>query len=365
MPPLNDGETQTSDIRSDIMSAFSSNDKAAETTAPVETTSAPASGAPAAAADAGKSPAVVAAEKALEPPARWTKEEKEEFLGFDPKIQKILLARNKGLESHWTKQNMAIANERSTFKAIEEILSPRRDAWKKAGLDDRAALNYVFSQWDLAEKDGPGFIQAFARSKGIDLRSMFGPTPDQLAASANPGTPGQTQNAQSQAMHPAVAQQLATLGQTVNSLQSSLRQREQHEQSAVTQAATNELRAFIDAKDDSDQPLYPFFEELKADMAALMQTGRAETLKDAYEMASRMNLGVFTRIQESNDLKRRREEDARRAAEAERARKAAAPVASSGASGAPSSSSDDDESMSIRALLERGFKSAKASSARI
>ncbi len=383
MPPLEDDVTahEDSSVRSDILAAFKSKDEPAEASPSVDSPATPEvkpaatpASIPAAAKDSkdtkDAAPAASSdAPKAIDPPARWTREEKEEFAALDPAVQRLLLGRNKGLEADYTKKMMEISSERKRFSGIEAVLAPRRNQWAASGLDDAAALNHVMQYWDHAQRDPVDFIKTFAQQRGIDLASAFAPSPEQLAAMmsrAQGGAPGQPGAAQASLdpyyVPPAVARDLAQLRKEVQTHGSFLNQRAQQEHQAIVQAASSELKQFVSAKDEHGQSLYPFFEELRGDMKVLMESGRAETLEDAYDMASRMNKDVFTRIQETTEIKRKREDEARRAAEAERARKAAASVSPSSTAGVSSSSSDDDHDVSIRALLERGFKEARASS---
>jgi hypothetical protein len=75
----------------------------------------------------------------------------------------------------------------------------------------------------------------------------------------------------------------------------------------------------------------PYFEQVREDMAVLLQTGRAATLADAYTKACRMNDTVAAKLQEderkAGEEKRKAEEKAKKAeeqAKAEAARKSAA-----------------------------------------
>lgn len=307
------------------------------------------------------------ANKPIEPPARWTKEQKEEFAALDPQIQKILLSRNKGLEGDYTRKMGEIAQERQRYHRMESVLAPRRETWARQGMDDAQFINSLFSYWDLAQRDAGAFIDQFARERGIDLAAMYAPSPEQLAQYFGGQQYNGDPDAQQPAVHPAVLAQLQSLAQQQQQLQSviagqqqTLAQRQQAESTAMVNAAKSEMQQFAEAKNEHGEPLYPFFEDVRKDMAKLMQSGFADTLQDAYDRAVRIRPDVYKQIEESREITRRREDESRRQEEAAKARRAGASVSSS-LSSTPSRAAgndDDDDGLSIRELIEKQFKAA-------
>ena len=69
------------------------------------------------------------------------------------------------------------------------------------------------------------------------------------------------------------------------------------EEIMAMQTAT-ELQQFQSATDADGQPLYPHYEEVKLDMAQLLEAGRAQDLKTAYTKAIRMNDELWQAEQE-------------------------------------------------------------------
>lgn len=307
-----------------------------------------------------------AAPTRYDPPARWTKEEKEGFSALDPAVQKLLLGRNKSLEGNYTRKMMEVAQERERFAGLESILAPRRNDWTSRGVSDAQALNYVFSQWDLAQRDPRGFIQRFAQEKGLDLASMF--APQHRAAQPSNGDPGAQGQPQGQPqVHPAFAHRLQTIEQQLGGIATHLNGRAAQESQHTAAAARSEIDTFKNAVDSSTgEPLYPFFDDVIADMASLMKNGIAGTLEEAYTKACRLNDSVATRLRESEEVKRKRQDEERRAAEAERSRRAGSSLSPSASGGAHRpAASDDDNDDSIRGLLLKGFSNARNVDARI
>lgn len=318
-------------------------------------------------------PAEGGQQKPLEPPARWTKAEKEEFAALDPNIQRVLLARNKGLEQDYTRKMGEVAQERQRYSAIEKILASRREGWQRSGMDDASALNFLMSQWDLAERDPMAFVNTFAQARGIDLASMYAPTAEQLAHYFGQAQGQSGPDSPSPAVHPLVMQQLEFLSQRQQQLDAALGGQQQHlaaqqqeQERALRQAAASEIQQFASAVDGNGQPLYPFLEDVRGDMARLMQHGFASTLKDAYEQAARIRPDVYAKIEESREIARRREEGQRRQEEAARAKRAGSsisPSPSSSPSPALSGQDDGDEDgLSLRQVIERQFDRARIGS---
>lgn len=306
-------------------------------------------------------PADQNAAKPYEPPAKWTKEEKETFLGLDPKVQKILFERNKGMEAHLTKTMMNVAQERARFEGIEKHLAARRESWSKEGVTDEQAIGRLFGYWDQSQKDPYGFVAQFVRERGLDMARFI---PAHLRAQPQNGSGGQGGQQQPQyQIPPHVAQELQALRQQVGGVVSHLNGRAEHENRTVATQAKSEIDAFRDSADENGSPLYPFFDEVAADMSALIASGRASGLKDAYAKACRMNDSVDARMRETDEIKRKRQDEERRAAEAERSRRASVSLTPSTSGVAASSGSDDDDNdVSIRGLLRKGFSAAKAES---
>ncbi len=70
------------------------------------------------------------------------------------------------------------------------------------------------------------------------------------------------------------------------------------EQIVETQAMT-EVEQFMAARDASGNPLYPHYSTVKDDMALLLERGRVNDLKGAYDMAIRLHDDIWAREQEA------------------------------------------------------------------
>lgn len=338
-------------LRDEIASAFKSSassdagsDKApvTEVVTPSEPASAPNEPAAARGADPKSASGPESAEKPLDPPARWTKEEKEEFSALDPKIQKILLTRNKGLEAHFTKHNQEVAEQRRRYTDIEAALAPRREEWTRAGMNDASALNMVLGYWDFANKDPLGFIQTFAQQRNIDLAQYFTPRtppPQQqyaqptLDANGQPVAPAQLDPAVIQFLEQLATEQVQTRTQT-EQMQQWVQNQNRAEHQRIWSSAAHEYETFRTAADEHGNPKYPFFDDLRQEMALLMNSG-VPTLADAYDKAVYANPQVRQKVLENERLAWRREDEDKRRKEADKAKRAGLSIAGSSSSTVP------------------------------
>lgn len=146
----------------------------------------------------------------------------------------------------------------------DEILAPHKDAWAVQGLDDHQAVaRLVAAEKVLRETPAQGILY-LAQSYGVDLRQLVG----------QPGAQVQPQ-AQAEATDP----RLNELMSTVQTLQERLEQQSQ----SASQASLAQAQATI--TQFANDPANLYFENVKDDVALLLESGRAQTLKDAYEMA--------------------------------------------------------------------------------
>lgn len=301
----------------------------------------------------------------VEPPDRWTEEQKQEFAALDPAVQRLLLSRNKGLEASYTKKMMEVAQERQRFQGIEQALAPHRQSWSGTGWSDAQALQNIMGYWQHAQKDPLGFVQRFAEERGIDLASHFAPSTDEILAYLNASggvdQEGNPLPVQQPAVHPDVRRQMQAYEQRINQLQQAVQQQQGYlshaEQQRMAQeraTAQRQLEEFVTATDENGRPKHEYYEELKPEMIRLMEAGISATLDEAYERALWSNPQMRQRQIESRESALRREQERREQQEAEKARRASASVVGSGVPAAPAN--DEEGDLSVRALLEREFR---------
>lgn len=166
---------------------------------------------------------------------------------------------------------------------VDAALAPWEPVLAAQGLSKPQAVKNLVNLYTASVQDPVGFltglgqryaptladpaqraalVEAFARGLGVDIRGEAPPQPNgQANGATNP-----------------IEQRLASIEQTIQA------QREQQVQSLVARAQAS-IQEFVGAKDDKGQPLHPHFERVKGTMAALMQSGSAKNLENAYAQA--------------------------------------------------------------------------------
>lgn len=234
---------------------------------------------------------------ASEPPASWSSAAKAEFAKLPPIVQEQVLKREadiaKGLEQR--------AAKLKTLEPLETVLEPVRQRLAFNGVDPARYVGQLIAADEMLRTKPAEAIKWIANAYGIDLgKAATEPVADELPADP----------------------QIAALSRTVGSLSSQLQQI----QAATQQQQQAALHAQIEAfKSD---PKHAHFEEVRQDMAALIQSaeaqGRPMTLQDAYDRAIWANAQTRASLLAAE---RKAEEDRRREAveaRTDRARKIAA-----------------------------------------
>jgi hypothetical protein len=250
-------------------------------------------------------------------PVSWSQDAKAAWASLPVAVQQAIIKREQeasnGIKSY--------ADKLKSSEPLQSVIAPRAQA---LAANYGSVENGIKSVLDIAEFAGNRpleFLRWFVQQRGIDLNQL-----------------GQMQPTQTAPVDPQLAATQQRLGQLENLLIS--------QQRAEQERQTAELNSRIEAfKSD---PKNAHFEELRQDMAKLIQGGLASDLSDAYEKAMWANPQVRAKVIESQ----RAEEAATRDAEAKKkaadARKSATiNVATKGTVGAsPSTPKTHEQIMS-------------------
>ena len=250
-------------------------------------------------------------------PVSWSQDAKAAWQSLPPAVQQAVLKREQeasnGIKSY--------ADKLKAAETLQSVVGPRAQMLAAQYGTQEKGIEALFQLSDFAARDFPGFVRYLAQQRGFDLSQL--------------GTMQSTQPAPVDPNLAATQQRLGQLEQFLHSQQRAQQERE-----------TAELNAKIEAfKAD---PKHAHFEELRADMAKLIQGGLASDLGDAYDKAMWANPTVRAKVIESQ----RAEEEAARKTEAEKraveARKSATiNVATKGTVGAsPSTPKTHEQIMS-------------------
>lgn len=217
-------------------------------------------------------------------------------------------------------QELRATSER--YQPLEAVLAPHREKWQLQGMGEAQALQTLFAAQDMLERDAPRAIDYLARAYGVNLGQL----------SASPGTPAQQADPQVVALH----QQVQTLTQRL-----------QAQDLAALESQREKVAGEIEAF--GQDPANIYFDNVKQQMGALIGSGAAKTLKQAYQMATWSNEQIRPLMLAAQRQEQEQIEATRRQGQAAAARAAGGSIAGSAGPGTaatvivdPESSLEDD-----------------------
>lgn len=265
-------------------------------------------------------------QKTFAPPVVWSAEQKSQFASLPTWAQEAIARR----EEHGEQGVAKLKQQLDVYQPIEAIIAPRREQWRMAGMSDAQALESLLAAQSYLERDAPGAIAYLAQLYGVPFQGAPQGTPQGHQAQQAP---------EYQALHRQIQDLQATVAQQTRAAQ-------EHQQSQVSQ----QIEAF------ASDPKNLYFHEVKADMIALIQAGRANDLPQAYEMATWANPDIRKLVLADQARGQQAQEQERQRAATAAARQAAGSVTGDSLGGHkpalpnnPSASIEDD----VRAAFER------------
>ena len=201
---------------------------------------------------------------ALTAPKHWPKEEQEIFNAWDANVQHQVMDRYKAMEGDYTKKTQEIAKFRKRNEALDEIYSPFKDDFQRAGMDEVAATRQLLAAHKYLREDPQQALKWLAQSYGVDLKAV------------NDDTAVEDEYADPQMK--AMQQQIAQLQGTINNQQ----QQAQNMQKQEVQAMIDNFQT---AKDADGNLKHPHFDVVQNQMSGLISSGVAKDIESAYEMA--------------------------------------------------------------------------------
>ena len=262
-------------------------------------------------------------EPPLEAPQNWSQTDRENFAQLPREGQEFVLRRHKDMEADYTKKTQETAQIRKIGEQFSELLSPYRSQFQMQGMDDVQAVRQLVGIYDSLNRNPAGTLQWLAQSYGIDLSQ-----------------PGQEIEYDPATQH---------IMQELNTVKSQLNDSLTAQQQQVAQSVSTEIEAFQNAKNESGNPKYPYFPEVRETMGKLVMSGVASDLASAYNMAVNVNPEIQQRMQQETQKQAEKQAEAKRKAAAAKAKKAASGVKSGSTGKQPHDLSLDDE---IRQMVE-------------
>ena len=205
-------------------------------------------------------------------PKSWAKETHEQWSKLDPRVQDQIEKREQdfhaGLEQY---------KEYNTFgKQMREVFTPYKALLESQGVDEAKAAQYLLNAHyrliNLPAEQKLSYLDSIARNYGINL------------------------GLQQQAPVDPRYQQLES---TVQQLTSAMTQQYQRQYQEKYTQTSNDVGAFVDAKDEKGNKIHPYFDEVADDILPFLNAGHS--LNDAYDKAVWAN--PVTRAKEQARLK--------------------------------------------------------------
>lgn len=264
------------------------------------------------------------------PPPTWSATAKADWDKLPEHIQREVLKREGDIQ-----QGKAQWDQKADrFNRLDAVLSPRRERFQMAGIDEAQAVQALLAAQDFLERSPLDGIAYLARQYGVDLRQF---------AQRAPGGQQPPQGGVQQ-----LPPELQRLASEVQTLKSTLAQQQQSAEQATRAGVLDQVQQF------SADPANVYFENVKAEMGKLLKAEAASDLKDAYDKACWANpeiRGLLLRQQEEQRVAQAREQASAKAAAA---RHASGSVTGSPAPGATPVSGS--QGSTIRENLEAAFR---------
>jgi hypothetical protein len=246
------------------------------------------------------------------PPHTWTAGAKAAYVKasagqpLTPDEAKTLVAEQRKREADFTNGIRKFSEAAGQWQRIEQIAQPYEAMIKAAGGHERVVSDLLNTNWRLVTatpQEKTQLLLEVAKRFGADMTGFGAPQ-------------SQTQGIDPQAIQRMVQEQLNPHMQRFDQFQNQYLTAQQRSEQQQQQETQGQIEAFRNATDPkTGQPQHVYFENVRGTMAALLESGTAKTLEDAYEAACLANPEVRRFVL----AEQRKAEDAARLAETQRA----------------------------------------------
>ncbi len=251
----------------------------------------------------------------IEAPAHWPADDRETFDELPAKGQEFLLRRHHEMEADYTRKTQELAPLRKAYEPIKAMA-------ERAGLSEAEGVQRLVAAQQSLDRDPIAALQWIAN--GYIQNAEQAQTVINAIAGKHGITLGEQRNTQDfdgQDDVLDVDPQVARLNQQVTQLTARVTQTEEQAANEQRQQAQAAVDAFRDTKDESGNPKYPHFDQVRDTMGALLVNGIAADMADAYQRAVRADPNLYQQQTDASaeEAKKRQQAEARkRAADAKR-----------------------------------------------
>ena len=249
--------------------------------------------------------------KHISAPKTWPTEHREAFDELPEQLQIHTLKREKEREAAFTRKTTELAEQRKEAKGVLDVVKPYEAQMRANGIQPAEYLARLMTYDNALRQNPKQTLEYLAQHYGVNLGS------------------GDTGVEQQPVYQEPADPQYQQLQQQLNQTQEHLRSMEQTQQQERYGQLVGTVETFAKEKDSAGNPKYPHFDKLRERMGRLVNSGETTDLGKAYNMALRMDDGLYKQVIESARSAVSRKEDDRRKAAVEKAKRAK--PASSGA----------------------------------
>ena len=155
------------------------------------------------------------------------------------------------------------------YKELQQVLEPYRERHALQGMSSAAAVAQLLSAAEALQRDPVNSLKQLADNLRVDLRQFSQPASEPEDEFEDEFVDPQTKQLQ----------------QRVQQLESVLTAQHQQQQQSHQAGLHSEIAEFSSAKSDDGSVLHPHFDTVRPRMVALLQSGAAASLDEAYDSA--------------------------------------------------------------------------------
>jgi len=249
-------------------------------------------------------PAEEASEEAPEPepvaaPEYWSEESRQKFDALPEEAKHLVLEQAKNSQADFTRKAQELAEHRKATAPLKGVLDQWGPYLQQRGATPEQAFNALMQAEYVLRTGTP----AQKRQALAQLQADYGISDE---------------GAEDEYSDP----ELASLKGMIENLQSKVDQSQFAQTNAQLAAATQTVERFKAETDDKGQPTHPYFDDVEGTMTALIESGEAKDLQQAYDMAVYTKPETREKLVNAQIAKAKAEVEAK--ARNEKAKKAAA-----------------------------------------
>ena len=242
--------------------------------------------------------------KHISAPTTWPKEQREAFESLPDDQQEFMLKRERERDAAFTRKTSELAEQRKEAQSVLDVVKPYEAQMRANGIQPQEYIARLMT-YDQALRQNP--------KQALDyLAQHYGVTQQ----SSDTGAGQQT------SYEEPADPQYQQLQQQINQQAQYLRSMEQSQQDAQYNQLVTKVEDFANEKDSNGDLKFPHFEKLRERMGRLVTSGETTDLQQAYNMALRLDDGLYKQTLASERKAVANKEEERRKAAVQKAKRA-------------------------------------------